>query len=94
MRKTTYIKKMKHHEEMFDKLWARIVRDTNQFVKDNPDIGMYTMQSTPIEKFIDQLALSGAWIHDRIEKLSGVSGNSKYAKSLTKKIRKALGYTL
>ena len=94
MTKDAYIKRMKAHEARFDKLWTKIVQDTNQFIVDNPDIGMYTMQQTPIEGFIESLCLSGAWIQDRIDNKSGIPGNSNYKGSLSKKIRKAIGYTL
>jgi len=87
MTKKAYIKRMKQHEATFDRLWRKIVDDTNEFIKDNPEDSMYQFQNN-IEKFSDYLALSGAWIQDRI--------NGKMPKdrgSLTKKIRKALGYT-
>lgn len=87
MRKATYVKKMKAHEERFDKLWRKIVDDTNEFIKKNPEKTMYSFQNN-IENFSDYMCLSGAWIQDRI--------NGKKPKdrgSLTKKIRKALGYT-
>lgn len=87
MRKTTYIKKMKKHEERFDKLWRMIVEDTNRYIEKNPTRSMYSF-SNNIEKFSDSMCKSGAWIVDRI--------NGKYPRdrgSLTKKIRKALGYT-
>tara|TARA_R110002049_G_scaffold179366_2_gene346418 strand:+ start:1008 stop:1277 length:270 start_codon:yes stop_codon:yes gene_type:complete len=87
MRKTTYIKKMKKHEERFDKLWGMIVEDTNRYIEKNPETTMYSFQNN-IEKFSDSMCKSGAWIVDRI--------NGKMPRdrgSLTKKIRKALGYT-
>ncbi len=87
MRKTTYIKKMKKHEERFDKLWGMTVEDTNRYIDKNPTRSMYSF-SNNIEKFSDSMCKSGAWIQDRI--------NGKMPKdrgSLTKKIRKALGYT-
>ena len=87
MKKETYIKRMKSHEDKFDILWAKIVKDTNEFIKDNPDVGMYSLQNN-IEKFSDSMTLSGAWIQDRI---NGKTWNNR--SSLTKKIRKALGYT-
>ncbi len=86
MRKATYIKKMKKHEERFDKLWGMIVEDTNRYIEKNPEKTMYDLQI--VENFSDSMCKSGAWIQDRI--------NGKYPKdrgSLTKKIRKALGYT-
>jgi hypothetical protein len=87
MRKETYIKRMKAHEERFDKLWRKIVEDTNKYIEKNPERTMYEFQNN-IEHFSDYMCKSGAWIQDRI--------NGKMPKdrgSLTKKIRKALGYT-
>lgn len=87
MKKETYIKRMKKHEERFDKLWGMIVEDTNRYIEKNPTRSMYSF-SNNIEKFSDSMCKSGAWIVDRI--------NDKYPRdrgSLTKKIRKALGYT-
>lgn len=54
---------------------------------------MYSLQGTKIESLTDYLALSGAWIQDRINRKSGITSNKNYRGSLTKKIRKALGYT-
>ena len=90
MRKTTYIKKMKKHEERFDKLWGMIVEDTNRYIEKNPTRNVTSMYSfsNNIENFSNSMCKSGAWILDRI--------NGKYPRdrgSLTKKIRKALGYT-
>jgi hypothetical protein len=87
MKKATYVKKMKAHEERFDKLWRKIVDDTNKCIEKNPETTMYSFQNN-IEHFSDNLCTYGAWIQDRI--------NGKMPKdrgSLTKKIRKALGYT-
>ena len=78
-----YKKRMQQHEETFEKLWKKIVNETNEFIKDNPEITMYSLQN--IEKFSDSLALSGSWIQDRINRKK-----PKDRGSLTKKIRKAL----
>ena len=86
MKKETYIKKMKANEERFDKLWSKIVDDTNTYIEKNPERIMYDLQS--IEKFSDHMCKSGAWIQDRINDYF-----PQDRKSLTKKIRKALGYT-
>jgi hypothetical protein len=80
--KAQYEAKMKKHEQAFDKLWMKMVDDTNQFIKDNPDIGMYQFQNS-IEKFSDHLSLSGAWIVDRINGKSGVmNANNKLYKNI------------
>ena len=88
-----YIKRMNKHEESFNKIWRKIVDDTNAFIKENPETTMYSFGNNiailyNIEKFSDSMCLSGAWIQDRINgKMPTDRG------SLTKKIRKALGYT-
>lgn len=92
MTKKRYLKRMKQHENHFhNQVWMKIVQDTNAFIKDNPDVGMY--QLSKLESIIDTLSLSGAWIYDRINGYSGVYSHSTYRKSLTKKIRKVLRYT-
>jgi len=86
-----YEKRMKQHEKSFDKLRQKIVSDTNDFIKDNPEKTMYSFSN--IEKFCDNMCLSGAWIQDRINGYYGTTQHKTYNKSLTKKIRKALGFT-
>jgi|TARA_B110000444_G_scaffold259639_1_gene304019 hypothetical protein len=87
MKKETYVKRMKANEERFDKLWRKIVDDTNKYIEKNPEDSMYGFQNNVLN-FSDYMCKSGAWIQDRI--------NGKMPRdrgSLTKKIRKALGYT-
>jgi len=88
MTKEEYINKMKQHEIEFELLWRKIVDDTNDFIKDNPDGKCTDVFTNDVELFIDTLCLSGAWIQDRL--------NNKKPRdrgSLRKKIRKVLGYT-
>jgi hypothetical protein len=87
MEKKEYLNKMKEHENAFDELWIKIVDDTNTYLSNNKEKTTISDLSQ-IEKFADSLCLSGAWIYDR--------NNHKYPKdrgSMTKKIRKALGFT-
>lgn len=92
MNKDQYIKRIKAHEAKFDKLWVKIVVDTNKFIKDNPDIEMDSL-GKPISNFVGNLCLSGAWIEDMINKKIGIPSSRTYRGSLSKKIRKTLGYT-
>ena len=85
MKKKTYEKQMAERMMQINKQWAKIVELTNEFIKDNPDVGTYSLQN--VEKLADQLSLSGAWLYDRI---NNVYYRDK--KSTTNKIRKALGY--
>ena len=97
MKKTTYQKRMKEHEDKFDLLWSKVVKDTNEFLETNPEVTGYHIEaywSNSVSKFTDNLCLSGAWIVDSINGRSGVPSSSKYKGSLTKKIRKALGFNI
>jgi hypothetical protein len=82
-----YCRRMKVHEETFDKLWMEIVKDTNSFLANDPKMAG-NFSSNSIDKFTDQICLSGAWIQDR---LNGYKFGHR--RGLTKKIRRVLGYT-
>ena len=90
MDKQEYLRRMKEHEDSFDVLWMKIVDDTNEFIESNPKLDTEkASEESSIEKMMDSICLSGALIMDR---LKGKYPNNRG--SLTKKIRKALGYTL
>ncbi|MGB4966328.1 MAG: hypothetical protein WBO77_04465 [Microgenomates group bacterium] len=92
--KADYIEKMKGHREAFNDLWMKIVSDTNEYIESNPDTNMDTVSGGAVEYLTHDLCLSGAWIIDRLNDRTGITGDKNYKYSLTKKIRKALGYTL
>ena len=84
-------RKLKKREQQFDKLWMKTVDDVNHYVQKHgtdDDLGQFKRSA---ESYADSLCLSGAWIYDRLTGHTTWSG-SKYKGSLTKKIRKALGY--
>ena len=90
MDKQEYLRRMKEHEDSFEVLWMKIVEDTNEFIESNPKLDTEkASEERSIEKMVDSICLSGAWIMDR---LNGKHPNDRG--SLTKKIRRALGYTL
>lgn len=90
MDKQEYLRRMKEHEDSFEALWIKIVEDTNEFIESNPKLDTEkASEESSIEKMVDSICLSGAWIMDR---LKGKYPNDRG--SLTKKVRKALGYTL
>ena len=90
MDKQEYLKRMKEHKDSFNVLWMKIVKDTNNFIESNHKLDTEkSSEERSIENMVNSICLSGAWIVDRL--------NGKYTNdrgSLTKKIRKALGYTL
>ncbi len=87
MTKNKYTKRMLQHEKSFEILWRKMVNDTNEFIKDHPTETMYNLKN--LETFTDNLCLSGAWIQDRLE-----GKRPKDRGSVTKKIRKALGFIM
>ena len=90
MNKQEYLRRMKESEDSFEVLWMKIVNDTNEFIESNPKLDTEkASKESSIEKMVDSIFLSGAWIMDRIK-----GKYPKDSKSLTKKIRRALGYTL
>jgi len=90
MTRKAYLKRMAQHEATLDRLWRKMVDDTNEHVRKHGGIDV----PNQIEKFTDSLCLKGSWIYDRIQGKICTTHNTNYRGSLTKKIRKALGYTL
>ncbi len=90
MNKKQYQKRLQQHSRSFEKIWTKITKDTNNYV----DAGNNDSDSREVENLVDDLCLSGAWIKDRIEGKSGNPHSDKYRGSLSKKIRKVLGYSL
>ena len=90
MDKQEYLKRMKEYSDSFEVLWMKIVEDTNEFIESNPELDTEkASEESSIEKMVDSICLSDAWIMDR---LKGKYPNDRG--SLTKKVRRALGYTL
>jgi hypothetical protein len=92
MTKEEFTTKMVQHEKTFNELWSKIVQDVNEFTEQNPNTTMYSLQK--VDRIVDGLCLSGAWIEDRINGKSGNPHAKEYRGSRTKAVRKALGYTL
>lgn len=88
MTKSKYLKKIKSYDKSFTKLYNKIVNDTIEFKKDNPDIKMNDSSMEEVERFADYLSLSGGWLYDEINDRFNTS------RSMRKKIRKALGFII
>lgn len=86
MNKQQYIELMEEHDREFTKVWSKMCDDTNKFISENPDVTMYSLPS--VSNTADYLAVSGAWLYDRIAKK-----NPRDRGAMTKKIRKTLGYS-
>lgn len=86
-------KRIAHLHDIMDRhVWWKTVDAINEYLKHNPE-GL-DPSFTKLERFSDSLCLKGAWIYDRVQSKICVTHNPDYKGSLTKKIRKALGFNL
>ncbi len=75
----------------FDVFHQKAVMAVNEYLSYKP----YGSEPTDkISKISDNVCLSGAWIYDRVQSKICTHTHRNYKGSLTKKIRKALGFTL
>jgi len=90
------LKRLKFLKEQHDKLFfAKAVIAVNTYLVHNREgIDMSEKTAYEISKITDDVCLSGAWIYDRMQNKICKTHSSDYRGSLTKKIRKALGFTL
>uniref|UniRef100_A0A6M3MCN3 Uncharacterized protein n=1 Tax=viral metagenome TaxID=1070528 RepID=A0A6M3MCN3_9ZZZZ len=84
-------KQLEKRRIQFYGLHGKIVVDINKYLDKEPGIHSNIRQ---VEVLTDDICLFGAWITDRLEGKPGTPDIEGYDKSLSKKIRKALGYTL
>ncbi len=89
--KDEILKELNNIREKFSILHLETVNIINDDIKDLENKGNEIERC--IENIVDDFCLFGAWIHDRSKGLSGLTHSTDYKKTLTKKIRKALGYT-
>ena len=89
-------KKMQNRIKQFDNLMTKANQEIINFVDTHGVVSEYALMSElkNAEKLTDSLCLSGAFVHDRLTGFTGTSHSSKYRGSLTKKVRKALGYNV
>jgi hypothetical protein len=86
-------RKLKKRNLQLDRVWQGIVTDVNSYLEKNEPVGDIGEFRREVEGLVDDLCLSGAWVHDRLTGHSGLPERPTYHGSLSKKIRKALGYT-
>ena len=85
------------HEEHIT-LHQRTVEAVNEYMKNNPDGLSTTQQSNPsgpwkIETLVHDMLHNAAWIEDRLAGIVAPT-NSGYKHSLTKKVRRIMGYLI
>lgn len=87
---------MQNRIKQFDKLMSKTDQEIIDFVNAQGIVSEYTFMGSlnNANKLTDSLCLSGAWVRDRLTGFSGAPGVPEYRGSLTKKVRKALGYNI
>lgn len=92
MNKQEFLEQLKDKTEKFNELHEEIVSLVKEFKADeNND---YTVDTAYELRDFEQLCFTYAWVVDQLNNKDGFVGGKTYNKSTTKKIRKALGYTL
>jgi len=76
--------------EFEDNQWPAIVTAVNEYLSENPE-SHDPFSSASVDRKVDSLALSTGWIYDRLRGTSPM-GMEPNRRSVTKKLRKALGY--
>lgn len=92
MNKQEFLEQMKEKTEKFNELHKEIVSVVLEFKADeNND---YTVDTVYELRDLEQLCFTYAWVVDQLNNKDGFVGGKTYNKSMTKKVRKSLGYTL
>lgn len=89
-------KKLQNRIKQFDKLMSKTDQEIIDFIEAHGVVSEYTFMGSlnNANKLTDSLCLSGAWVRDRLTGFSGAPNTPEYRGSLTKKVRKALGYNV
>lgn len=92
MNKQQFLKRLNKKIDKFEKLHYEMVALVRDFTSDEENIN--TIDCAYELKNLDQFCFTYAWIYDRLQGKSGLYGGKGYNKSMTKKVRKAMGYTV
>lgn len=83
-------------EQIFDKqIHKKAIKAINQYLDNNPPFDdTDSVWNIGIEKYREALILGGAWANDRLNGKLGTLHHHTYPKSMTKKVRKILGFNI
>ena len=80
--------------KFYDEVHAPLVKAVQEYKENNPDAkNSYNLSGFDGFKQLDDMALLTAWTIDKLDDLEGFVDSPTYKKTLTKKIRKVLGFT-
>lgn len=92
MNKQEFLKELQNKYIEFEKIHYEIVDLVNEFLSNEEN--QYTVDTNYDLRNVEQLCFTYAWIIDRLNNRIGFVGGKGYNKSMSKKIRKALGYSI
>ena len=78
----------------YEEVQTPLVEAVNQYVKEEHETYDCSLCVKEDIKAIENLACITAWVEDRLNDKEAWTGSKDYPKSRTRKIRKALGYTI
>lgn len=93
--KKQLLKRLNFLDDSFQKnIHNKAVTAVNEYLEHNkPFFKSEVICTKEVECIVDNLCLTGAWIYDRLQGKICTTHHKNYNGSLTKKIRKALGFT-
>ena len=92
MNKQQFLKRLNKKISKFEKLHFEMVALIREFTFDKENIN--TIDCAYELRNLDQFCFTYAWIIDKLNGNSGLVGGKGYKSSMTKKVRKAMGYTV
>lgn len=88
-------KRLKELNDRYDKeIHANMVEAVNSYLTHNSALSDNQITWGIYHKMADNICLSASWMVDRLRMYYGHPNSDTYRKSLSKKIRRALGYTI
>ena len=92
MNKQEFLKELQNKYIEFKKIHYEIVDLVNEFLSNEEN--QYAVDTNYDLRDVEQLCFTYAWIVDRLNNRSSLVDGKGYNKSMSKKIRKALGYSV
>ena len=95
MNKDEFLKEVSNlMEKFYNEVHAPLVKVVNEYKENEDSKTYYDLCYEQCIKRLDDMALLTAWVIDHLDNKEGFVGSRTYNKSLTKKIRKALGFNM
>lgn len=91
MTKKEFETKIFTYHQLLDDIFDQMIKDVNFYIDDNGHTSIENIER--LEPTIDRIIRMGGWISDRLNGFATYPNGNNYKKSLSKKLRKILGYT-